>query len=402
MYSIRRDDQNLENTKKKPYVIVLGIYFAALVLGAATIGTLGSGLRLLGILPAIIWILDSRKIGRNKFVGSVLLYTMWALCTYIWSIDSSATLKYWLSLFTFLLLIITTSGYKYTNDEIVYLRKCLVWASRITAVITLVSSGYYEGRLTLTGFIHEDPNYLCGYFLFAIIDIVSALSSENRSIKYKVLRSLELFMYLYIVVATGSRGGAIAISVSVIVSFIMYQARLRPSIRTFIGRIFALILVIFLFEFLTHAVSTDILDRFQISEIVRGRGTGRISIWEDTINAFNHSSILRQFIGYGAGTSYDVAQLFDFRRQNVTHNAFLAHLIEQGILGLVFYCNYIFGFLFASKRQNNIFAFSCMIGFITLSLSTTLGAFKPYWNIMIFILCLYNLDSEQDIFQTID
>ena len=132
----------------------------------------------------------------------------------------------------------------------------------------------------------------------------------------------------------------------------------------------------------------DIAVRFSASAIIESNGTGRYELWEDAINAFKHFSFPRQLVGYGTGTAINITYLFPFHRHNVMHNSFVENFIEIGYVGLIVYIIYIGSFVYSSIRNKDLYSLAVIVGMIVMSFSTSLYTFKPYWNIMIFVLCV--------------
>ncbi len=377
------------------YVKFLSLYFVLLLLGALGIGAFGSLLRYIGLLPALFGILQILQAKEIQLLGElkyVLLFTVWAMLSAIWSLDSSLSLGRAWSYFTFLLLVISATGQAYNDNEINFLKNALVWSSRITIVASLLFGSYSTGRLVFSGVISEDPNYLCGYYFFSLSNAIVVLCSEE-TVRKKVLAGIEIFLISYLIIATGSRGGALGAIACVLVVLIMLQVRDRGSLKATLRPIFIVAVVGVFGIILTSISSSSMLERFSAEAIVESNGTGRYDIWKGTIDAFSESNIFRKLCGYGSGAARLVGRLFGFST-NVTHNAFLQILIELGLVGLFFYAAHILKFAFYSFKTRDIFSFGVVVGMIVLSMSTSILTFKPYWNILIFITCLSCREEE--------
>jgi O-antigen ligase len=251
----------------------------------------------------------------------------------------------------------------------------------------LISADYYEGRIYLTGIVQEDPNYLCAYFLFAMIFCIIVLLQKN-SIKAKLVSTIELIIYVYIIIGTGSRGGVLAIVTASIVAFLFYRNENTLMMSSLINRILLVILVFIMLNVVESYISTDILSRFSLETLSASSGTGRYDIWESAMNAFNESSFLRQLFGYGTGSAVSITYLFPFQHHIVFHNMFIESLLEIGVIGAVIYIVFIFSFVYEALKRRNIYCVAILIGMIVLSLSTSISVFKPYWNIMIYTMVL--------------
>lgn len=73
----------------------------------------------------------------------------------------------------------------------------------------------------------------------------------------------------------------------------------------------------------------------RINSIQEDRGSNRLTVWEDVINAFDYNSIAEWIIGNGMGSTL-------FKAKHTTaHNDFLTVLFEFGIVGVIFYIIFI-------------------------------------------------------------
>ncbi|UZT81969.1 O-antigen ligase family protein [Caproicibacterium sp. BJN0003] len=365
----------------------LGIYIVLLIVGAMNIGIFGSLLKLLAIVPIGIWLLFKRSFKRNRLLRVSGIYVLFCIASCLWSINQGVSAGRSISQINFLILLCSVSGYTYNSNEVDYLKKCLIWSSRVTAIVVLISADYYEGRIYLKGIIQEDPNYLCAYFLFAMIFCIIVLLQEN-SIKVKLISTIELIVYVYIVIGTGSRGGALAIVAASIIAFLFYRDGTKLIISSLIKRILLVILVFITLTVIASYISTDILSRFSLATLSTSSGTGRYDIWESAMNAFNESSFLRQLFGYGTGSAVSITYLFPFPYHLVFHNMFIESLLEIGVIGAVIYIVFVLSFVFEALKCKDVYCAAILIGMIVLSLSISISVFKPYWNIMIYTLVL--------------
>ena len=378
-----------QNTKRvNLFVRLLGIYFVFLILGAVNVGSIGSGLKILGFLPVILWVIKKRKLCKNGLSMAVALYTVWAFLSVLWSIEFNSSVSRCISLLSFCLLLTAAGSHRFSSKEILWLRKTLVWSSRITVITTLLTAQHYEGRLYLHGVVNEDPNYLCSYFLFGTTDCVINLFSGKK--EGRISRIIELGIYLYTILATGSRGGSIAVACAVVTTTGIMLYRQQLTSKALLGRGAVVVALAAGFIIATNYVSTDIMERFSINAVLASGGTGRFTIWKDTINTYLKAEIGRELGGFGAATSLTVAKIAHYQRVNVTHNVFLENLIELGAVGLLLYITYVLDFVRYAIKKGDLFSFAVMIGFIAMSMSTSIETFKPYWNIMIFICCTAN------------
>lgn len=366
----------------------LGFYFCSLILGVLNIGSVGSVLKLIAFVPIVIWFFNGGFIKNSPFTKSFSFFFLISFFSSLWSINQDSSVSRLISLAGFLLLVFAISSHTYSSIELQFLKVCLIWSSRITLVIAFLFSSKYGGRLFLSGIINEDPNYLCCYFVFGIISNMEIFLSDNNW-KKKILNVIEFSMYLYIVIATGSRGGGGAILFAIVTFILFFKSRNSEIVIISMKKIVFFILFFICLFIVQSWVSTEVLNRFSSEAIIESNGTGRYDIWNAAIHAFADSDLFRKMIGYGPATARDITYIFSFPSHNVIHNIFIENLLELGLFGLISYLLYIGSFILMARKMNSIFSFSVIMGICFLSLSTSLYAFKPYWNIMLFIECLY-------------
>ncbi|MBR3108168.1 MAG: O-antigen ligase family protein [Clostridia bacterium] len=373
----------------------LSFYFLSLILGAINIGAIGSVLKILGFIPIIIWLFSTKgKLFLNPLFNSASLFLVWTAVSVIWSINMKASVTRALTQLSFILLLAAASAYDYNSDEIHLLKKSLIWSSRISVMVSLLFSASIEGRLRLYGVVTEDPNYLCMYFIFGIVHAVEGLLGENKAIK-KGMYLAELFAYLYVIISTGSRGGALAAAAAFAIHFFMIQGEKQLSFTRIAGNIVFVAVSVAGLYIATNLVAESILYRFTVQSIISTGGTGRTQLWSDAWRTFRDSGIFREIFGYGTGTAKTIAANFNFSYVNVIHNIFLENLLEVGTIGVGFYLFYIYRFWNFARKADH-FCFSVISGLIVMSLTVSAAAFKPYWNILVFTICVFRSEQSDE------
>ena len=364
----------------------LGIYFLCLVLGAMNIGVFGSMLKLIAIVPAGIWLMQNHAFRSTSIIARALLYIVWLTATMVWSVDVESSASRVLTQWSFLLLLVSAVNYSYSDAEIDYLRKCLIWSSRLTVIAVIVAGVYEEGRIALSGAINEDPNYLCAYFLFGVVNDIGLLMSRENT-KRKLMAVGELLIYAYIVFGTGSRGGVLAI-VAAIAVFLLYYRDSNGRRIKLAARIALILVVAFGSYVVTRILNPLVVSRFTLKSILSSGGVGRYSLWRDALRTFLESNAARRLFGYGTASIIEVTYLHSFEWHQVTHNMFLETLLEAGIIGLALYMAHIASFFRSASKMKDYYSAAVLTGMLMLSMSTSISTFKPYWNIMLLIICL--------------
>jgi len=378
------------NKSKQLYCRWLGVYFICLILGAMNIGPIGSLLRILALIPVAIWALEKHTFPAKDIEVKTLLFVGWCILSTIWSIQMDASIDRSITQITFGVLILSAGAYDYDKSEIEYLKSCLVWSSRVAAVLVLISADYLSGRLYLHSFVQEDPNYLCGYFMFAISSCLSILLQGEKG-KNKALAILELVVYMYIIFATGSRGGMLAVIICAGVIILFTNSGKGYVGKNIIRRGVVVIVMIVGYFIVVNRIDSNIINRYTYVAISQSNGTGRFALWQDALNAFMESNFFRKLVGYGTASARSVTYAFNFHEHNVLHNIYLEYLVELGSIGALIYISHIASFFKKAIRAKDLYSISILSGMVVLSMSTSIYAFKPYWNIMLFILCTRNL-----------
>lgn len=381
----------MQRRKVGLFTVFLGIYFASVIFGAVEIGSFSSILRLIAIVPFSIWLITSHKIRIEMKLVPFCIYVLLCWASSFWSLNSQTSAERGFTNTMFLLLLVSSASYSYSNEEISYLKKMLIWSSRLSLIVTICFARYYDGRLRLMGIITESPNYLCGYYLCGVVNCIQRISDHvfnDKKVSKIASCWLELGSYLFVVIASGSRGGALAVLIAMLLgSFSIIKWR-RMKASAIFRTLVAFIGICFVIPVAATYIGAQALDRYTLESIIESKGVGRYDIWTDTIKTFADSNLFRQLFGYGAGMSFTVARTFSFTYINVSQNLLLETLIELGIVGLIAYVLHIYSFYRISRNANDKYSTAILIGFIVLTMSISGSALKPYWNILLYILCV--------------
>lgn len=375
---------------KNTYLFFLQIYLLALPLGAMSIGPIGSALKLLAIMPVLISLMNLRSFYCSVPIKRYFLYVLVCGASVLYAIDTSSAWNKFSSLLLLFLLQATVCVYKYSENDIDKLKKALIWSSRVSVVLCLIFNTYVEGRIYFrSGTFSEDPNYFSAYLAFGVIFAVEQLIHDNR-MRNKIMAIFELAVYLTVALLSGSRGGTLALLFGVIL-YVIFANRNIVNIKT----IFLIAIIAIALYFGLSFLSEDILTRFTIQNIRETGGTGRTVIWANAFKLFGASDVFRQLFGQGIGNTVTAWSHYSISEFHVCHNMFIESLLEIGIIGFFIYTSMIISYIKAACGQPEKYAFGVMIIMAFLSLSTSIATFKPYINIMVYILCLVNCTGVQ-------
>ncbi len=371
----------MKQMKKMTYAIQL--YYISLIFGVLTIPFLsGSLLKYVALFIIAAWALSRFRLKISKFDILFLLYILCMVFTLFYTLDFDATKQRIISNIQFFILLLATGSYSYSENEIEYLTKSLVWASRITAIVLLIAGASSSGRMLLSSdMLKEDPNYLNGYFLFGTVYAIKGLMSLG--IRKKILSIAELLLYIYCCLSSGSRGGMFCLIFASSVYLIVSNDNknfLKNNLKKFMVILLAILVVIMIIPFIPE----DVLSRFTFTAIIESNGTHRYEFWGWAVSIFKESNIFHQLFGYGAGAIRSIFSMNGYLSV-VAHNLYVEQLLEGGVVLSIIYISMMFYLLIVSYKRKDYMSLSIICGFIMLSLSTSLYAFKPFWAIMMFV-----------------
>ena len=373
------------NLARRQFIFFVSIYFLALPLGAMNIGAIGSALKPISFIPIGLALVNIKNIQFKKPFVYYLMYVLFSACSILWSVNEQASIYRVSRYINLALLLLSSCVFVFSSDEILTVKKMLRWSSRISGLVCLAFGTYIYGRLELSGIIQEDPNYFCMYLSFGVIACIGDITSEI-AIRKKIFAAAELLFYFSIALLTGSRGGLISLLLGALLYLILSGNKTFDTKK--IVAICALMIAVYVgMTFLSDSMA----DRFTVASILESKGTHRFEIWAEAFDLFGRSNILRQLFGYGIqGVTTAFANYGYSFAGYVMHNMFIETLLELGILGLISYCIMVVSFCLHSIKMKDKFAFGVLIMMVVMSMSTSISTFKPYFNIMMFILMSMN------------
>jgi O-antigen ligase len=198
-------------------------------------------------------------------------------------------------------------------------------------------------------------------------------------------------VYFYLVLISGSRGGLLAIVVAAVVYFLTYgEKKIKYIGRKIVLIVLVAVLTIVMIDYLPEYLKL----RFTIANVIEDGGSGRTELWKQTFELFASGNLFRQLFGVGTATVAWCFSNYGYSEVNVTHNMFIETLAELGVIGLVLYSLAIFAFIKAAFKIKDKYSFAVIFCMFIMSLSTSIYTFKPYFNIMLFIIMLQNMQTK--------
>lgn len=357
--------------------IFLGIFLILVPLDSFQIFGTISILRIFAIIPIVLSIFYAKDFKINKNLIYLFVFVFYVLVQILYTINVSDTISRFIMFAMYFLLIFFCTSIEYNEREIKFLNRMFAYSSIIASISILFWGFFEEERLTIhiNSNTREDENQFCGYFLVGTVFFIKNIVEKRRIF----ISSICVVLFLFIALLTGSRGGILAIALAVITYLLFYSKSDKNKLKKlFIGLITGILLLILISNLLKF-LSPEIAQRFTLKNVQESGGTGRTDIWKYYLNVFDESPALRKIFGYGSGT---VLNLYE----KVPHNNWIQLLIENGIVGEIIFVLLIISFLKTAYKNNNIYLFSVLIGYIGLTISLSLFSYKPLWGIMLIIL----------------
>lgn len=370
--------------------LFLGLYFVMLPFDFYRVQSLGSVSRLLAYIPIGFSIMEqlrssgSIKLSINNITKSGLFLIIVALLSIPFSVSQSVSSGAFFTLFMNLLMIfLIGSASVYSNKEVSFLETCLVLGGWLTGVLMLSFSSFSINRMMFQlGDSKQDPNYMCGFMLFAFCFHLRRLLQKKKRVDICAVVSM-----IILVIMSGSRGSLIAFLVALISSVLTSRSLDKTKKRKAVSGIVMLsIAFVFLYIFVLPNINSAITDRFTLQYLQTYGTIGRTDIWEYLIKKFWNSNPVRMIFGYGYGTTYIVNDMAGRHYGHVAHNVYIEMLISAGILGLIaeilLHVNCIKEAVRAEKSE----VFCTLLAYITMGFSLSLTSYKPQWALMILLL----------------
>ncbi|MEG2381407.1 MAG: O-antigen ligase family protein, partial [Oscillospiraceae bacterium] len=223
-------------------------------------------------------------IGENKIKLNVVhfflfLYVVYSLSSIFILHDENA----WTNLrgileTTVIFTLISTRIYNKREKNLILNSWIIVGAISVIFMLTSgvnITGGGERLTLSLAGG-NEDPNQFCGYFFLPILISLDRIVKPGTKIRYRIFYIIFILSMIYVVFATGSRGGLIAV-VAAIVGFLFFAVRgvggkiKILTVTILLGAIFATVLFPLLPE--------SIVERMSVESVLEDGGSGRFEIW---------------------------------------------------------------------------------------------------------------------------
>ena len=380
--------ENIGTTEQKKntlslFAMALALYFAIIVFDVFVIGSVGTLLKLMGVVIIGVWVFYFSKISFRLDVTLICEICFLLICfaSVMYSIDVEETKAALKAVALNFGLIIVCTSFVFNKREVGFIEKALVVGSSVVALAAFVFSDIsaHYGRLSIRIMGETaDPNYINGYLIFALSFFIYHLINTK---KFKLLCLAAAGGIIIFTLLTGSRG-ALLTQAAVIVAVWFFSVRNKDDkIKLMIGgALMAVFLVVFFF-YIVSVMPEEIAERFSLDFIREGGTTGRFELWDALLTRYIKDDAFTILFGTGIGT----APAYNTLKPDVAHNVFIDVLIGTGIFGLIFYVGIFVSLFIKALKSKNVIGLGALVGVTVLSLSLTTYFFKPMFNIFLYV-----------------
>lgn len=364
------------------YLILAPLDFMPVIPGVS----LSKMLIIIPLIGYVFYVRDIKIIIDRYFIISVL-YVILIMISLLYSYDPSATMQRIITISLNVGVTLVLSTLEYNNTEIKIIKRSIVLSGWFTLLLMIIYSSFHiDGRLTVSiNGTYQDPNYLTGFLLFAIIYYLDDFIDKKR-----ITSIIKLIIFLAFVMLTGSRGGTIAILGAMLFYLLAFVKSNRIKISSIIFIFVFVLIAIVSFKLIINLLPDYITNRYTLSFTIEDGGANRFDIWKTILDNFESTTIFHKFFGMGAGT----ISHFSLHGKSA-HNIWIESMMEIGIIGTIIFFIYYFKHLFKAYKMREYVVFATFIGYIIMGMSMSLSSYKPIWNIILLILILKNGNARQ-------
>lgn len=389
MTDLESIDVVLEKEKVSLDCMLASLYFICMPLQIITLFAGISVLKAVMFALAPIMII-TLIVGKKKLIFSsvhlfLALYLTYTIAS-LFIARNADTYDYLRAMFENSIIIFLVSMRIYNQRE-----KTILEYSWIIVGVICIFIGFFstieigdEGRIGISFFgSYEDPNQFCAYLILPILYAMKKISSKTV---LKPLYIIYIFFMIYIVFKTGSRGGLVAIVISMAILSLLLAKGFVNKIKMIIA---ALLIGVFAVAILFPMLPVSVQERFNIARIQEDKGSGRFDLWETTYHSIT-SDLNGVIFGKGINSSEKI--LLDAGFTNtVVHQHWLQIWSDQGIIAVFLYIFILWAGIFRTYRKNIVITVA-IIGMIALSMSLSLNTFKPFLNVI--LMSALNFEGE--------
>lgn len=379
------------------YDIFLVLYFLLIPLNNITLGALGSGFKYLALILSVVFLfplLKGKTININSTIRIWIVYLFVCTLSLAWTQNFERSVECLIGMIEVFLITLLLQNQTYSYNTKIYLKLAVIGSGLIYLFFLFFfgEKQIYTDRsiISFGVFGQMDPNEWCCYMIAPSVFALSSFFQKEINTFFKGLIFAYLLLIIYGCLLSGSRGGLIAVVVSLILTLLYY---LKNKPKYFFLIIFVLFLAYFVLAYYIWPLLPETLTgRFSIQSVFSNGGSGRTKIWLDSIN-YLWDNLARLFFGCGIFGAKEIPF--------TSHNQYLQVLVDNGIFGLLLYMALLIGLL-KKALKNEIFILISFIGiqFALFSL-TGYAWFKAIWSIYLLVLLRFEKSNQSNVIKEI-
>lgn len=369
--------QKLANREISPHCILSCLYFLLLPTTIA-INSSGNSILKLATVPigaffAVSIVLSKRKLQINMVHLALLMFTLSAIAS-LFCDAGSESVDFVIGYILNAALYICISVIPYNKSELDLMENIQILLLVILNLMTLLSNGTRFDRTTLMIMGQtSDPNYFVGFFVFPLTIALKKMVSGKHPVFHLALTAVSM----YSVFLSGSRGGFLAIAVTLAAFALIYPKGVAKRIL-FLGG--GLVLLFVFWTVFKPVLPENIVERMSVDAVVETGGTGRVDIWISMARQIvNQPENL--LLGRGINARH---RLFLVGKwvDTFAHNQILQITYNQGLIGLLTFLLVTgVGFFRCIKRRKTVSI--AIIGMMALSVSLSFNqTTRTFWNLI--------------------
>lgn len=343
----------------------------------------------IGLFFLITILMSDKKMNLNIVHFSLLVYTLSVVVT-LFVDTGDASIANVSGYILNAALYICLSLVSYNKAELELMEKVQIVLLVILNVMTLLFSGTEDDRTTLMIMGQtSDPNYFVGFFIFPLAVALKHFASG----KHRIFHLLLIAATLYSVFLSGSRGGLLAIAVTIAGFALIYPAGFWKRIAFVIG---GAVLLCILWVIFKPLLPENIVERMSISDVVESGGTGRLVIWKSMFREIVEQPD-KLLIGRGVNALHKL--FVDGVWTNaVAHNQILQTIYNQGLIGLISFLTIVVVSFFRCLKHRSIVSVA-ILGMMALSVSLSFNqTTRTFWNLIAYAAFVF--PGDEIIIQT--
>ena len=314
-----------------------------------------------------------------------VLFALYTLISSVWAQNFTGAELFQCVKTIFFVISISFVVFNYRELRWVYALQIVMGLTIAIILCTTSSTMAIQGEwlddtqrsILVIGGVQIDPNYASILLVPVSVFLFRNVLSRRGSALYTGLSIVGLIVVLFALFRSGSRGGLLAIAASMTFYYIRCRENMGRKLFLLIVGIFSVILFL---PNLLSLLPSSVANRFTLSTILSTGGAGRTDLWLSLIeNLF--SSPFAFIFGHGYGAALDYLGI-------ASHNYFLDILYNGGVIQLVVLVLLYWKLFKVADRNRNVFVQAILFGYITISLTVSVGNNMFFWTGIVFVMLL--------------